>query len=106
MGCARYRVRHWLTVACWRERRYARRPYLRIINLQGPSDRYAEPIPSTHRSFSRLEFAHISGDLAEIAQEDEAVPDEPAAQREDRPLAEADDSVTGHYLSDDDIEEW
>ena len=45
-------------------------------------------------------------DFAEIAQEDEAVPDEPAAQREDRPLAEADDSVTGHYLSDDDIEEW
>ena len=48
----------------------------------------------------------MSGDLAEIAQEDEAVPDEPAAQREDRPLAEADDSVIGHYLSDDDIEEW
>ena len=48
----------------------------------------------------------MAGDLAEIAQEHEAVPDEPAAQREDRPLAEADESVTGHYLSDDDIEEW
>ncbi|TBU21777.1 P-loop containing nucleoside triphosphate hydrolase protein [Dichomitus squalens] len=67
---------------------------------------FAEPIPSTHRSFSQLEFAHVRGGLVEIAQEGEAAPDEATPQREDRPLAGADDSVTGNFLSDDDIEEW
>ncbi|KAI1798450.1 P-loop containing nucleoside triphosphate hydrolase protein [Ganoderma leucocontextum] len=65
---------------------------------------YAEPIPPTHRNFSQLEFALATGGLPEIAQEGETAPDLPPPQREDRPLAE--ESITGSYLSDDDIEEW
>ena len=65
---------------------------------------YAEPIPPTHRNFSHLEFALPTDGFAEIAQEGETAPDLPPPQREDRPLAE--ESITGSYLSDDDIEEW
>ena len=65
---------------------------------------YREAIPPSYQTFSQLEFAHAGGGMAEMVQEDSEVPDQPMRQREDRPLAE--ESVTGHYLSDDDIEEW
>ena len=65
---------------------------------------HTEPTPLSHRNFSHLEFALAGDSLIEIAQEDEATPDLPPPQREDRPLAE--ESITGSYLSDDDIEEW
>ncbi|PIL27277.1 hypothetical protein GSI_10424 [Ganoderma sinense ZZ0214-1] len=65
---------------------------------------YSEPIPPTHRNFSQLEFALVADGFAEIAQEGETAPDLPPPQREDRPLAE--ETITGSYLSDDDIEEW
>ena len=67
-------------------------------------------MPYTHRAFSRLDFAGNDGAAAELADEDEPVPDvPPAGEREVRPRVVSasgdEDQITGKYLSDDDIEE-
>ncbi|KAI0763953.1 Rad17-domain-containing protein [Trametes elegans] len=65
--------------------------------------------PLTHRMFSTLEFARDVGGPAELVEEGDVVQDEPAVERNVRPLRPAvqdEQEITGAWLSDDDIEEW
>ncbi|RPD65187.1 P-loop containing nucleoside triphosphate hydrolase protein [Lentinus tigrinus ALCF2SS1-7] len=81
-----------------------------VLRVGESSGRFAQQVPFTHRAFSRLNFAGDGGAVAELADEDEPVPDVPEVEREVRsravPAQVDEDQITGKYLSDDDIEEW
>lgn len=73
--------------------------------------KFAERIPSTHRLFSKFEFARNTGSSAELAEDGDGFLDAQGTEPEERmrirgPAPTEDDMPTGVALSDDDIEDW
>ncbi|KAI0746491.1 P-loop containing nucleoside triphosphate hydrolase protein [Daedaleopsis nitida] len=97
-----------LPLSCWSPRDVAMGVGT-VLRLGESSGKSAERIPSTHRLFSKLEFARESNGPAELAEDGDATVDPPELERDYRPRMPNvidDDRVTGASLSDDEIEDW